>query len=99
MKTGAWLAAAAVAAMLAPACKPKVTTSQCDQLIEHYAQAVVLERFPDAGPDRVKTEQEREKAEARSDDSFKNCSSEVSRAEFDCAMKATTADAIEKCLE
>ena len=42
---------------------------------------------------------EREKSEARGDDAFKNCSSEVSRAEFDCAMQAPTADAFEKCLE
>jgi len=83
----------------APGCKPKVTTSQCDELIDRYARMVVTERFPDAGPDRIKAEQDRERVEARGDDAFKNCSSEVSRAEYECAMKAPTPDAFEKCLE
>jgi hypothetical protein len=88
-----------LACALLPACKQKATAAQCDQLLERYASLVVQEKFPDAGPDRIKTEQEREKNEARSDDAFKNCSSEVSRAELDCAMRAATADAFEKCLE
>jgi len=32
---------------------------------------------------------QREKSEARGDDAFKNCSSEVSQAEFECAMRAS----------
>jgi hypothetical protein len=80
-------------------CKPKATGAQCDQLLERYAQLVVTERFADAGPDQIKAEREREKSEARGDDAFKNCSSEVSQAEFDCAMRAQSADALEKCLE
>jgi len=60
---------------------------------------VVTERFPDASVEQIRSEREREKNEARADDAFKNCSSEVSRAEFECAMRATSADALEKCLE
>ena len=82
-----------------PDCKPKVTTAQCDALVDRYAQLVVTEKHSDAGPDAIKAEQERERGEARGDDAFKNCTSEVSRAEFDCAMRAPTADALEKCLE
>ena len=88
----------AVVAVL-PSCKPKITPVQCDALIDRYAQLVVTEKLPDAGPETIKTEQERERGEARGDDAFKNCTSEVSRAEFDCAMRAPTADALEKCLE
>ena len=95
------LAVAVVVAALAalPSCKPKVTQAQCDALVDRYAQLVVTEKLPDAGPEIIKAEQERERGEARGDDSFKNCTSEVSRAEFDCAMRAPTADALEKCLE
>jgi hypothetical protein len=82
-----------------PSCKPKVTPAQCDTLVDRYAQLVVTEKLPDAGPATIKSEQERERGEARGDDAFKNCTSEVSRAEFDCAMRAPTADALEKCLE
>lgn len=84
---------------LATSCKPKATAAECDALLDRYAQLVVTERFPDAGPAAIKAEQEHEKAEARTDDNFKNCSSEVSRAELDCAMHTVTADAFEKCLE
>ena len=59
----------------------------------------MTERFADAGPEQIKLEREREKSEARGDDAFKNCSSEVSQSEFDCAMRARSADAVEKCLE
>ena len=101
--TRASLAAAATVAALAAAslcgCKAKVTPAQCDALVDRYAQLVVTEKMPDAGAETIKTEQERERGEARGDDAFKNCSSEVSRTEFDCAMRAATPDAIEKCLE
>ena len=88
---------AAVAAL--PACKPKITPAQCDTLVDRYAQLVVTEKLPDAGAATIKAEQDRERGEARGDDAFKNCTSEVSRAEFDCAMHAATADTLEKCLE
>ena len=91
------VAAATFAAL--PSCKPKITSAQCDALVDRYAQLVVTEKLPDAGNETIKAEQERERGEARGDDAFKNCTSEVSRAEFDCAMRAATADALEKCLE
>lgn len=91
------LLGAAVAVL--PSCRPKVTAAQCDALVDRYAQLVVTEKMPDAGADTIKAEQERERGEARGDDAFKNCTSEVSRTEFDCAMRAPTADALEKCLE
>jgi hypothetical protein len=91
--------ALAIAVTSGAACKPKASASECDQLLERYAQLVVTERFADAGAEQVKAEREREKSEARGDDAFKNCSSEVSRVELECAMKAPNADALEKCLE
>jgi hypothetical protein len=80
-------------------CKPKATSSECDALLDRYAQLVVLEKFPDASATQIEGERARERTEARGDDAFKNCSSEVSRAELECAMKATTPDAMLKCLE
>jgi len=80
-------------------CKPKVTSVECETLLDRYARLVVTETYPDASPDRVSVEEQRERGEARGDDAFKNCSSEVSRTEFDCAMRAETADTLEKCLE
>lgn len=93
-----------VAALLAcaaslGACKTKASASQCDQLIDRYATLVVTEKFADASAAQIQTEQAREKGAARGDDAFKNCSSEVSQAEFECAMRAANPDAFEKCLE
>jgi hypothetical protein len=93
------LALAALAIASSTDCKPKASSAQCDQLLDRYAELVVTERFADAGAEQIKVEREREKSEARGDDAFKNCSSEVSKMEFDCAMRAPNADAVEKCLE
>jgi hypothetical protein len=96
----AWAAVLAMASVPSVAgCKPKASAAQCDQLVERYAQLVVTERFPDASAATIQAEQEREKRESRGDDAFKNCSSEVSQPEFDCAMRAPNADVFEKCLE
>jgi hypothetical protein len=81
------------------ACKPKASATQCDQLLDRYASLVVTTRFPDASADQIQAERDREKTEARGDDAFKNCSSQVSQAEFECAMRAPNPDAFEKCLE
>jgi hypothetical protein len=96
---GAALLVVGAQCVCASGCKPKANASQCDQLLERYAQLVVTERYPDASAATIRTEQDREKSEARGDDAFKNCSSQVSQAEFDCAMHATSANAFEKCLE
>ncbi|HXN31918.1 MAG TPA: hypothetical protein VN894_08655 [Polyangiaceae bacterium] len=89
----------AIFACSSAGCRPKASATQCDQLLDRYAQLVVTERFPDASAEQIGSERDREKREARGDDAFKNCSSEVSQAEFACAMRALNADAFEKCLE
>jgi hypothetical protein len=86
-------------AFLPAACKPKASPTECDELLGRYARLVVTEKFPDASATQIQLEEEREKVEARGDDAFKNCSSEVSRTEYECAMHALTADALEKCVE
>jgi hypothetical protein len=93
------LAAAALVCASAGGCRAKASATQCDQLLERYAQLVVTEKLPDASAEQLRSERDREKSEARADDAFKNCSSEVSQAEFDCAMRAASANAFEKCLE
>jgi hypothetical protein len=80
-------------------CKTKVTQAQCEDLLDRYATLVVHEKMKDATPDVLKAEQAREREEARRDDDFKNCTTELSTEDYACAMKAPTADALEKCLE
>jgi hypothetical protein len=92
-------AIAALAIASAGACRPKASAAQCDELLARYAALVVTARFPDASPEQIEAERARERDEARTDDAFKNCSSQVSHSEFECAMRAPNADAFEKCLE
>jgi hypothetical protein len=80
-------------------CKKKVTQAQCEELLDRYATLVVSEKLKDAPPEQLKAEQARERDEARNDDDFKNCTTELSTEDYTCAMKAPTADALEKCLE
>ena len=91
----------AIALFLAPlgGCKKKVTAAQCETLLDRYATLVVTAKLKDAPPEKLQAEQAREREEARNDDDFKNCTNEVSTEDYACAMAATTADAVEKCLE
>ena len=93
------LAALLVLAAFPLGCKKKVTSAQCEELLDRYASLVVHEKMKDAPPEAIHAEQLREREAARSDDDFKNCTAELSIDDYSCAMKATTADALEKCLE
>ncbi len=89
----------ALAVLTLMGCKKKVSQKQCDEILDRFAELVVKERFPDAGADQIAAERARERSEAKGDDAFKNCTSEVQTNEHDCAMKAASSEALIKCLE
>ena len=96
---GALLLVAGIAALgTAASCKKKVSSKQCDELLDRFSELVVKEHFPDAGPEVIATERARERAEAKGDE-LKNCTSEVQPEEHACAMKAASSEALIKCLE
>jgi hypothetical protein len=80
-------------------CREHVTESQCDELVQRFAELVVQEKMPAAPPEAIHAEQARERAESASDDNFRNCTSELRVAEYRCAMAAGTAEALLQCLE
>lgn len=88
-----------IASLVSAACRKKVTAKQCDELLDRFAELVVKERFPDAGPEQIAAERTRERQEAKAADELKNCTSEVQADEHACAMKAQTSEALIKCLE
>lgn len=90
---------AAALAVLAGGCKKKITQAQCEQLLDHFAELVVKERFADAGPEQIAAERARERSEAKNADEFKNCTTEVQTKEYECALAAESSDALIKCLE
>lgn len=77
----------------------KATQTQCEDLLDHYAELVVREHMPEAGAAEIRAERQRERVEAARSDELKNCSSEVQPSEHECAMKARTSEAVLKCLE
>jgi hypothetical protein len=81
------------------ACRERVTRTQCDELLGRFAELVVKEKLPAASPETIRAERAREREEAARDDNFKNCTTELRAEEYRCAMAATTADALIKCLE
>ncbi len=83
----------------AVSCRKKVSQKQCDELLDRFSELVVKERMPDAGAEALAAERVRERSEAKSDDAFKNCTSEVQADEHACAMKAASSEALIKCLE
>jgi uncharacterized protein YdaT len=90
----------AAALLLSPlGCRKKITQPQCDQLLDHFAELVVKERYADAGAEVIAAERIRERQEAKNADEFKNCTTEVQANEHECAMKAPSSDALIKCLE
>jgi len=96
--TGLLLVASLAAVGMVTSCKRKVSEQQCDELLDRFAELVVKERFPDAGLEVIATERLRERGEAKGDE-FKNCTSQVQADEYACAMKATSSEALIKCLE
>jgi hypothetical protein len=85
--------------VLVAGCKKKVTPAQCEAIVDRYAELVVKEKMVDASAETLATERTREKSEAHGDEVFKNCAAEVDPHDYDCAMKAETPEALEKCLE
>jgi len=85
--------------LLLPGCKARVSRGECDALLGRFAELVVKEKLPSATPEIVQVEQQREREEAARDDNFKNCTTELRQDEYRCAMAATTAEALIRCLE
>jgi hypothetical protein len=93
------LLAVVLSAPWAAGCKKKVSQADCDRMIDRFAELVVKERIKDAPPETIKAEQDRERKEARGDEAFRNCTSEVSPEDYACAMRTATSDQCLKCLE
>ncbi len=77
------------------ACRRVATQPQCDAIVDRYVDLVA--RQQDAGDLAQAKAHVREVAEA--DEDFRSCTTHVEVAQYECAMKAMTPEALEKCLE
>ena len=82
----------------ASACAEPLSHEECETLLDRYVSLLVASDRPHTGEaERVRLKmQARDKA--RRDPAFGRCSREVSRGQFQCAMKAENADRLEQCL-
>jgi hypothetical protein len=89
-----------LAAFLLPlGCHEKITGRECEALVDRYAELVVLRKMPGAPREVVEKAQKLVIEEAKGDEGFRNCTTQIGKSEYACAMAAMTPEAIESCLE
>ena len=88
-----WLLALAVSG-----CGKPITRAECVELLDLYVELLLKSDNPTTGAqERLRLKQEA-RAKAHRDPAFAECSSRVSRSQFECAMKAQNPDGLEQCL-
>jgi len=79
-------------------CQPQLSADECRALLDHYTERQVEQARPSTNArGRIELQQEAQK-KALIDPEFQRCPQVVSRAQYDCAMAAHSADQIERCL-
>lgn len=81
------------------ACRKVATQQQCDAIVDRYVELSVRAAAPDAGAADMAAAKAKVREVAEADEDFRSCATHVEVAQYDCAMKAQTPEAIEKCLE
>jgi hypothetical protein len=94
-RTVALFAATLSVASLAPACHKKVSAKQCEEMLDRFIELSAKEQMPDASAEK----KAQVRSDAKADEAFKNCTTEVQPKEYECAMRAPTSEAMLKCLE
>jgi len=94
------VACALLATLTLAACGRPVKEEECRTLIERYSELLLKEEEPGANPERVARVQTEARTLAEKDPTFElsTCTKKVSRASYECAMRASNVDAIERCL-
>ncbi len=93
---------AAVVALALPVllagCGKPLSHEECSELLDRYVDLLAQSDQPDAGAATLLHLQVQARAKAARDPAFAGCAEHVSRSQWQCAMKATDADTLERCL-
>lgn len=84
--------------LLGSGCAEPLSSAECETLLDRYVSLLVASDRPntsDAELVRLKT---LARDKAQHDPAFSRCAREVSRGQFQCAMKAENVDRLEQCL-
>ncbi|MEZ4219735.1 MAG: hypothetical protein R3B13_02320 [Polyangiaceae bacterium] len=92
------LRACAALALLLAGCGRPLSAEECDQLLDHYTTLLAKSQNPDLRADEVDSLTRAARRQATQDPEFSQCSAKVPRRKWECAMRATAVDALEKCL-
>jgi len=100
-RTHSWngLRVARIAALLCVCCGRAPSHVECTALLDRYTEKLVDSDRPDVTPGELEKLKATARAHAAEDPAFAECSQKVSRAAYDCAMKAETVDRMEICLD
>jgi hypothetical protein len=81
-------------------CSKPLDERECDELLDHYTERLLLEERPRLSRVEVRKKQDeaRELARAAPQFEYALCPELVSREQFECALSAADVDAIERCL-
>lgn len=84
--------------LCASACSEPLSHEECETLLDRYVSLLVASDRPQTGEAELVRLKAQAREKAARDPTFGRCSREVSRGQFQCAMKAENADRLEQCL-
>jgi hypothetical protein len=90
------------AAVLLPgflsACSKPLSEPECYELLDQYVHLLFKSDNPEAPAQHQAKAKGEARAKAKRDPAFSECSSRVSRSQFECAMDANDPNQLEQCL-
>jgi hypothetical protein len=84
--------------LLLSACDEHISAEQCTALLDRYVELLVASDGRKSSTEEILRLQREARARAAQDPEFARCTEEVSKQEWECAMRAPTADDVERCL-
>lgn len=85
-------------AFLAGACARPLGEQECAVLLDRYTARLIASDRPEASAFEREAARLKVRRLAKRDPAFRDCSRQVSRRQFQCAMAAGDVDAMERCL-
>ncbi len=95
------LASVALALVALPfACRSRnATAADCDRVLDHYVTLMFAEEAKDASPKELDELKSSVRERAKTELGPGVCEHDITPERRDCALRATTTDAVEKCME
>lgn len=85
-------------ALLASGCAERLSPAECETLLDRYVTLLSAADRPGTSDSELVRLKAAARDKALTDPAFMRCASEVSRNQYQCAMKAENADRLEQCL-